>query len=350
RGGTIYAYVPTGGAVTATVTGGTTVVDARLVGTGGAGGIANGATGTLGAAGTNGTNGNFYRYPQLSTSLGLPVGLYPSINSLSSLLPQAPLAGNFENNRASIWTALPTDQSALRSELIALGEESADLIEEEVQGVVIGQGGSIEPERSQSASKGQVLTGAATINRSLKGYLSKPTTSAVLHQRGLKQIGETTYNLETGKALLAPKTAITIKMGETLVKVAAGALVVVAREADGGNVLNLSDGHAGAVCVEHKGHKVPLYIGNQFAWTTGGADFKQTPLAHIAVRNLKAEQVEGDDVYLSEFSLISALRKESLVTNLMSTSEPERKKLFTRVLTNVLLLQQLAPQGKPYSI
>lgn len=166
-----------------------------------------------------------------------------------------------------------------------------------------------------------------------------------------KAEGKNVFILEKGNLVFHPDKPITIQSGNATIKIAGGAMVHVMRNGDDILICDMHDAHSGDVEVSVSGTRVLLAPGQQLVVTSKNAvDFSAiNPNQAVAYRNATTLDLgNGMTGYLSEVSLLSALRAYPGIQRLATSNSPKERRLLAQMMKNAAIISSTQAHKGPY--
>lgn len=148
-------------------------------------------------------------------------------------------------------------------------------------------------------------------------------------------------SLPSGNAFLLPDHDIQVQTPNSIVKVAAGAAVMIFQTENGISVFNLHDNKAGDVAITVGDETQEIGVGRQLTVSTnhdGKADSVPGAVGH---RNSTHGQVSSRSALSSEFSLAAALSNFTGLRRLRNSSDPEERRKADKILKTAAALSLL---------
>ncbi len=149
-------------------------------------------------------------------------------------------------------------------------------------------------------------------------------------------------SLPSGNAFLLPDHDIQVQTPNSVVKVAAGAAVMIFQTDNGISVFNLHDEKAGDVAITVGDETQEIGVGRQLTVSTkqDGAPSDSVP-GSVGHRNSAHGQMSSKSAISSEFSLASALSNFSGLRRLRTSSDPEERRKADKILKTAAALSLL---------
>ena len=162
---------------------------------------------------------------------------------------------------------------------------------------------------------------------------------------------ESVHRLENGKAIFAPKHDTIVETAQGSVKLAAGAVALVAKSNNGLAVYNLHDNHKNSVVININGRAISLPPGRHAHISTQkrGVYADVNPIELIQHRALQQSQMEnGLRVYTSEFAIPSACYAVKSLNQLMKSNDAASKRLAKQIMKTSSVIMTLCPDRGDY--
>lgn len=159
------------------------------------------------------------------------------------------------------------------------------------------------------------------------------------------------HRLENGKAIFAPKHDTIVETAQGSVKLAAGAVALVAKSNNGLAVYNLHDNHKNSVVININGRAISLPPGRHAHISTQkrGVYADVNPIELIQHRALQQSQMEnGLRVYTSEFAIPSACYAVKSLNQLMKSNDAASKRLAKQIMKTSSVIMTLCPDRGDY--
>lgn len=162
---------------------------------------------------------------------------------------------------------------------------------------------------------------------------------------------ESVHRLDNGKAIFAPKHDTIVETAQGSVKLAAGAVALVAKSNNGLAVYNLHDNHKNSVVININGRAISLPPGRHAHISTQlrGVYADVNPIELIQHRALQQSQLEnGLRVYTSEFAIPSACYAVKSLNQLMKSNDAASKRLAKQIMKTSSVIMTLCPDRGDY--
>ncbi len=162
---------------------------------------------------------------------------------------------------------------------------------------------------------------------------------------------ESAHRLDNGKAIFAPKRDMIVETAQGSVKLAAGAVALVAKSNNGLAVYNLHDNHKNSVVININGRAISLPPGRHAHISTQqrGVYADVNPIELIQHRALQQSQMEnGLRVYTSEFAIPSACYAVKSLNQLMKSNDAASKRLAKQIMKTSSVIMTLCPDRGDY--
>jgi hypothetical protein len=161
----------------------------------------------------------------------------------------------------------------------------------------------------------------------------------------------TNQQLANGNYVISPQSNTTISTPMGTVQIDKGTIAFVSSVDGNLQVYDLSEGHNGGITVTSNGNSTKLTVGQEVLVTNkGNNDFGAiNSQGNIAWRNETAKTAtDGAKVFKAEFSIVSALRNIAPLKQLLSSSNPQAKKLIDSLLRAAVFIAKASPDAGEY--
>lgn len=201
-----------------------------------------------------------------------------------------------------------------------------------------------------SVSEDQTLV-SDCVTAAPEGLSDLQLTDLQAHGIKLSKQGDNVFTLDKGNIVFHPDKPITVHVGGATIKIAAGALVHIIRTGSDTVICDMHDSHSGDVDVSAGSKRVLLAPGQQLVISNNNSDdfAAINPNHQVAYRNTtKLDLGNGMTGYLSDISLVSALKANASIQKFAASSNPKERRLLAHMMKNAAIISWTQTHKGPY--